>query len=63
MVEWSILPDRLKTVNSTEVFKMQIKNGSLKIVYVNFARFIFKMSVLLKRISIERRERKISLET
>ena len=40
--------------------KYEIKNGSLKIVNVGFARFVFKMSVLLKRISIEGKERNSS---
>ena len=30
---------------------MQIKNGSLKIAHVAFARFMFKMSVLFKSLS------------
>ena len=58
---WNILPDRLKNVNSIEA-KMQIKNGSLKIVHVRFTRFMFKMSVLFKSISIEGKERKLSCE-
>ena len=57
---WKILPDRLKNGNSIEDFKIQIKNGSLKIVPVGFARFMFKMSVLFKIISIEEKEQKIS---
>ena len=32
-------------------------------VHVGFSRFMFKMSVLFKRISIEGKERKISCET
>ena len=59
---WNILPDRLKFANSTEVFKMQIKNGNLKIAHVSFARYMFKMSVLFKEISIKRKERKISCD-
>ena len=58
----NILKDKLKNANSIEAFKMQIKNGNLKIVHVAFARFIFKMSVLLKKTSIEEKERKISRE-
>ena len=57
---WNILPDRLKNANSIEAFKIQIKNGSLKIVPVGFARFMLKMSVLFKIISIEEKEQKIS---
>ena len=57
---WNILPDRLKNANSIEAFKIQIKNGSLKIVPVGFARFMFKMSVLFKIISIEEKEQKVS---
>ena len=48
---WNILQDRLKNGNSKEALKMQIKNGSLKIAHVAFARFMFKMSVLLKSYS------------
>ena len=59
---WNILPDRLKNVNSIEAFKMQKKNGSLKIVHVGFGRFMFKMSVLFKSISIEGKEQKLSCE-
>ena len=60
---WNILPDRLKNANSIGAFKMQIKkNGSQKIVYVGFARFMFKMLVLFKSVSIEGKERKLSCE-
>ena len=45
-----------------KAFKMQIKNGSLKVVHVDFARFLFKMSVLFKSISIGRKELKITCE-
>ena len=31
---WNTLPHRLKNANSTEAFKMQIRNESLKIVHV-----------------------------
>ena len=54
---WNILPDRLKNANSIEAFKMQIKKWN-----IGFARFMLKMSVLFKSISIEGKERKISCE-
>ena len=59
---WSILSDRLKNANTIEDFKMQIKNGRLKIVHVRFARFILIMSVLYKSISIKGKELNISCE-
>ena len=59
---WNILPDRLENVNSIEALKMQIKNGSLEIVHVDFAKFMFKMLVFFQSISIEPKERKLSCE-
>ena len=52
--------------NIIETFKMQKKkkikkkNGSLKIFHVDFARFMFKMLVLFKSISLEGKQRKTS---
>ena len=57
---WNILPDRLKNVNSIEAFKIQIKK---KWKHENcpcrLCKFMFKMSVLFKNISIEGKERKL----
>ena len=60
---WSILPDRLKNINSIEAFKCKQKNGSLKIVHVGSARFMLKMWVLFNRIPVEGKEQKISCES
>ena len=59
---WYILPDRLKNVNSKKAFKTQIKNWNLKMLHAGFARFMFKMSVLFKTISIEGKKQNISCE-
>ena len=56
---WKILTVRLKNANGIEAKE---KKGNQKIVHVGFARFMFKMSVLFKRIYIEGKERKISCE-
>ena len=43
--------------------KRELKNGRLKIAHVGFARLIFKISVLFRKISSEGKEQKISRET
>ena len=35
-------------------------NESLKIVHIDFARFMFKISTLSKKIAIEEKEKKVS---
>ena len=42
--------------------KCKLKNGSLEIAHVGFARFMFKMSVLFKSIFIEGKQQKLSCE-
>ena len=59
---YNILTNWLKIAKSIEAFKKQMKIGSLKIIHVSFARFMFKMSVLFKSIFIEGKEGKLSCE-
>ena len=57
---WNTLPHRSKNANSTEAFKMQIRNESLKIVNVGLPSLCSKCQFCL---SAKRKERKISFET